>query len=164
MEEESTKQRTVDLPHGLVRSRILIVVNLKEIKNESNISTSVSYRRSLRSDLWMDRKYSPHCPYNKRSNHRYVHTSLCRYYYRAAWRSLGSVLLMKQFLKDLFAPATGQKRKLDSLIDTIKAQANSVEKHRYDDYLVPARAAVWTTTTSSPRPFYRAARPAKRWK
>jgi len=81
---------------------------------------------------------------------------------------------MRQFFKNWLDSAmlstkqhTARTRanNIDRLMDEIKDNAISVTPVRYSNYIEPRPASTWTTITEiKPRPFYRAARPAKRWK
>lgn len=70
-----------------------------------------------------------------------------------------------EILGDIFDTKASRDRRVDELVNLIKANAISVTTARYSDYIVPQKH-LWETTITetTPRPFYRAARPAKRWK
>lgn len=70
---------------------------------------------------------------------------------------------MKQFFKNLFNHARTRPKSIDELMGQIKENAISITPIKYN-YIIPQKTFTSITYTPQPRPFYRAARPAKRWK
>lgn len=72
---------------------------------------------------------------------------------------------MHPFFEDLFNTKAARDRRVDRIMSAIKNAAISVTPVKASDYIAPAAASTWITVTeTTTRPFYRAARPARRWK